>query len=505
MNRAKSFLGKKAQFLQKEVVFLPLCLITFIFLRMPSLWEPAWYGDEAIYQVIGMALNEGRVLYLDIWDNKPPLLYWIYAFAHADLFSVKLLSLLAGLLSVIVFFLLAKVVLKKTPAVYLATAVYSVLFGLPLLEGNIANAENFMHLPIFLAFFILLFSLQKISGRSYTKKLFFPFAFAGLLLSIAFSIKIVALFDFLALFIMAFTMMLPEKISLQSITKMVWEKGHLFLIFLLSFTVTPLLFILYFAYHHALAEYLAGVYFSNVGYVNVENHFIIPLGLVSIKAIVAFIAIVLVVLSRKRLSMSGLVIYIWCIFSLFSTFFSDRPYTHYMLMFLPAFSLLLGYVIQVKKKAQIVAMSIVVGSTVLLWWQFPLYTKVGAYYQNAVDFVLRTKSVEAYQAFFDASTPQDYALAQFIQSYTTKNDTIFVWSDHAQIYSLSDKLPPGKYAVAYHITFYENALKQTQDVLSFTRPKLIIQTKNTPEIKYFLPGYRLQYKMGEALIYEREI
>lgn len=63
-------------------------------------------------------------------------------------------------------------------------------FGTPLIEGNIANAENFMLFPIITA--ALLINDTDIFKKP--KKL----AFAGLLLGISMLYKVVAIFDFTA-------------------------------------------------------------------------------------------------------------------------------------------------------------------------------------------------------------------------------------------------------------------------------------------------------------------
>jgi len=51
----------------------------FVLLRLPSFVEPTWYSDAGTYADIGWALNRGARLYLDVWDNKPPGIYWLSA------------------------------------------------------------------------------------------------------------------------------------------------------------------------------------------------------------------------------------------------------------------------------------------------------------------------------------------------------------------------------------------------------------------------------------------
>ena len=94
--------------LEKSRDFWVLLVILFAFflLRLPSLFEPHWYGDEGIYQTIGTAINQGKLLYRDIWDNKPPLLYLVYAIFDGNQFFVRSASLVIGALTVIVFYIL---------------------------------------------------------------------------------------------------------------------------------------------------------------------------------------------------------------------------------------------------------------------------------------------------------------------------------------------------------------------------------------------------------------
>src|SRR3989338_6358117 len=58
-------------------LFAVILILTFIF-RLPSLFEPFWYGDEGIFAAVGRNLNLGGVLYENSWDNKPPMIYLTY-------------------------------------------------------------------------------------------------------------------------------------------------------------------------------------------------------------------------------------------------------------------------------------------------------------------------------------------------------------------------------------------------------------------------------------------
>ncbi len=56
-------------------------LVLILVLRIPSFFEPYYYGDEMIYLTLGEGVRQGATLYKDLHDNKPPLIYIIAAVA----------------------------------------------------------------------------------------------------------------------------------------------------------------------------------------------------------------------------------------------------------------------------------------------------------------------------------------------------------------------------------------------------------------------------------------
>ena len=476
--------------------FLLLIVFCFSLLKIPSLVEPYWYGDEGIYEVIGMAVRSGRVLYQGIWDNKPPLLYLIYALFNGDQFSVRFLSLLFGVAAVIAFFFLAKKLFSNNRSVYLSTIIYGFLFGLPILEGNIANAENFMHFPIILAFYIIL--------SSYQKKNLIPFFISGVLLSLAFLTKIVAVFDFGALFLTILILKFYEGSLLRINYRKIFTGFTQEVFFSLGFVLPILLSIIYFFTKGALSDYFRAAFFQNVGYVGSGNYFLFPMGWLVIKLFLLGLSTLLILKFRKKIGVNGVLIFLWLFFSVFNALFSAKPWTHYLLVMVPSFSLLLGLLIDSKKISKITIPIFLITFYVVLS-NFKFYGKNLAYYSNYFQFVFGNKSVDDYQSFFDRITPRDYSLAKFILMNTKPSDSIFLWSDSGQIYALTGKLPPGRYIVAYHVTFFKNAIEETKKDLARVQPKFIIQTKDSPEINNYLASYSLRYKIQGARIYERKL
>ncbi len=480
-----------------------LCVLFFL-LRLPSVIEPYWYGDEGIYHVLGQALNQGQVLYRDIWDNKPPLLYVIYAWANSDQMTVRFVSLLIGLLSVIAFFLLSLKLFASKQITLIITSMYVLLFATPILEGNIANAENFILLPIILAALLIYSSHTDHRQIKMTGKVKMIFFLAGLLLGIAFLFKIVAVFDVAAFSLFLFLLAL-SKIDRKHFIHALVSIMPLLAGFILPF----LLSMVYFATQNILGEYMQSAFSRNVDYVGFENYlFGIPQGLLLLKVLLLAIAITFIVIKRTMFSPKILFITLWTITAIFSAFFSGRPYTHYLLMLLPSFCLLVGLALTKSSKHAYQWLRIaILGFVTFIIFLFPIYgiDKTLAYYQNTYLFISGQRDLRSYREFFDTKTPRDYALASFIKGQAKPNDTIFIWGDSAQIYALSDKLPPYKYTVAYHVIQSNALLKETQEAIDTVQPKYIIVLPETQPLPFRVPLYIIRFNVEGAIIYERSL
>jgi hypothetical protein len=477
-----------------------LITISFIFflLRLPSLFEPDWYGDEGIYQVLGIGIKAGRLLYRDIFDNKPPLLYLLYSFVSSDQFLIRLISLIFGLVSVWAFFYLARRLFENPRIAYISTSIFAVLFGLPLIEGNIANAENFM-LPLnIIAGFLVLKSLD-IKSRN-TK--YMALSVAGFIIGLSFLFKIVAVFDFAAFFaFLFFTNYSKKLLDIFKPKNLIAEIRNLFPLtigFMIPIVITALFFLL----NHAFPNFLTATLFSNIGYVGYGNKLIIPQGFLILKLILLGTFSLFIFYRRKHFGNSFVFVSLWLAFSLFNAFFSQRPYTHYVLVLLPAFCLMIGLFLLNKNFSKLSGILIITSFIVILLG-FTFYIKTVLYYPNFISFVIDGNRVNSYQKFFDASTPINYDLANYINTHASPKDNIFLWGNNAQVYYLTAKLPPGKYAAAYHITSYKDGYMNTKEGLALNKPKFIVIMPNAGVYPFSLTGYNQEINIENVIIYEK--
>lgn len=478
----------------KECWFLIGISLIFFLLRFPSLFEPYWYGDEGIYQVIGDAMNKGKLLYRDIWDNKPPLLYVIYAIFKSDQFYVRAFSLISGLLALFSFHILAKHLIQgKEKILFFITVVFGLFFATPFIEGNIANSENFMLFPIILAGLLIYTSqTHSYSPRATRHALFI----AGLLLSIAFLLKVVAVFDVAAFGLFLLFYLVDEKKDIKSIAANITP---VYLGFLL-----PVFIVLgFFIFNGAFSDLLSATLRQNVGYVGYGNTFIIPQGFLILKLMLLFGFCGVLFFKRRLFGKQHVFVLLWFAFSLFNAFFSGRPYTHYVLVLLPSLCLLLGITITEKQKTQKILLTVLMVCTIfLLNRNFSFYAKTASYYVNYLSFMTNKKSVSSYQAFFDTKTPRDYALAWYLNTHLKKDDNVFVWGNNGQLYTLINKLPPGRYIVAYHITASNESITETQIAFEKNNPRYVIASENQP-LPFSLASYTQRINIYGASIYER--
>lgn len=475
--------------------FLIFTSVLFFFLRLPSLFEPYWYGDEGIYQALGILVRSGHPLYAGAWDNKPPLLYLIYALFNSDQFLTRLASLIFGLLSIWVFYLLAKELFEKKKIPELVTILYTFLFGIRLIEGNIANAENFMLFPIILAGLII-YKLQK---NKYNNKYLLYFS-SGLLLGIAFLLKIVAVFDFLAFCGFVFI------VNVNSVKNFFKTIINYLLPIGLGFGLPIALTTIYYLATGHFKDFYTAILGSNVGYVGYGNKFIIPQGFLILKSGALGLFVLGLYIKSKSISKNVLFVLVWLAFALFNALFSQRPYTHYLLVLLPSFCLLFGIIFY--NKVRTILGLIILGIVVVivinnfnLSARMPNY--LTNYYANFISFSLGNKNISDYQKFFDGNTPRDYEIATIIKANTTSEDSVFIWGNNAQVYKLANKVPISRYVVAYHITGFKGAEAEADKAIQKEKPKLIILMPNVGEYPFSLTGYSEIMEVQGVKFYEK--
>src|ERR1700733_16097025 len=130
-------------------VILPIAL--YLLLRLPSLIEPQWYQDEAGYASTAWLTHLGYGLYVDAWNNKPPLLFGIYGLSQlvfgASEAGIHVLSILSGLAAIVAAVWGMSRVFSVRAALWGGLAI-AVIIGSPMLDGNLALPESLLIGPV---------------------------------------------------------------------------------------------------------------------------------------------------------------------------------------------------------------------------------------------------------------------------------------------------------------------------------------------------------------------
>jgi hypothetical protein len=162
-------------------------------LRYHSLGEPL-ERDLTTYAYISHEMLSGDQLYSDLWDHKPPMIYWIYM--AAELIwgympeAITYLGIVFSLLSFVFIFLFLMILANGWIAL-LGASFWSLASNSVLLQANQPNTEIFLNTFTLMGFW----SFALYAKTSHRKILFL----SGMAFAIASTFKMIAIFPAAAL------------------------------------------------------------------------------------------------------------------------------------------------------------------------------------------------------------------------------------------------------------------------------------------------------------------
>jgi hypothetical protein len=436
-------------------------------LRIPSFFEPYFYGDEMVYLTLGQGIRQGMTLYKGIYDNKPPLLYITAAIA-GNLFWFKVILAFWSLVTIVLFYKLSKLLFERNEKTQkLSTLLFALLTTLPLLEGLTVNSELFMIVFTIAALLILL-------NKNLSKK---GILFAGILFGLGALFKIPAAFD------------LPVIIFFWIITEGFGNWKKIFgktLILGVGFVIPILLTFVWFFAKGALPDYIKAAFLQNIGYLSsfrpgdVQKSFLVRNAPLLIRGLVVLMGSSILFAFRKKLSKNFILFSLWTLFALFAITLSERPYPHYLIQVVAPVSFLIAMFFTEKSFEQsLVVIPLAVTFFVPVFYKFWLYPTV-SYYQRFVSFVTQKETKTQYFNSFSATTGRNYKIAEFLVTSSVSSDRVFMWDpDSAAVYALAKRLPPIKYVVPYHVNDYSTTTKEAKNI-ALNPPKFIILTDDHP-------------------------
>lgn len=449
-------------------LWLEFFFVFLLILRIPSFFEPYYYGDEMIYLALGEGIRQGLPLYLSLHDNKPPLLY-LTAAISGNLFIFKVILAFWNLITVYGFWKLVKSLFPNNKLLQnISTIIFGIFTTLPLFEGNTANAELFMIGPVIFAIWIL------ISKKNDFKNTFIT----GLLFSIAALFKIPAAFDIFGIIVF---WLIFTKLKIKDIKDFVAKSLYLSM----GFATPILLTFVWYYFAGSFKEYLIAAFLQNFGYVSSwrpvtnELSFFEKNGPLLIRAGIMFFGFGILGLLKNKLSKNMIFLSAWLLSTLFAVTLSERPYPHYFVQSLAPVSILLGMLFSLKNIEQIYSIvPLSLAFFVPYYYKFWYYPTI-PYYQRFIEFSVGKINKNEYFNKFSENINTNYKVAEYILKTAQKNDKVFAWSnDSSAIYSLSRHLPPTKYVADYHFNDFSSP-DEIIAVLKAKRPRFIIVSKNS--------------------------
>jgi len=475
---------EKAVRVLKKYELLVLILVLQVILRLPTLYEPTWYGDENIYLAIGQGIRKGLVLYNDITDfpNKTPFIY-LMAAGLGTVFWFRLVLLFWNVLNTLIMFLFLKAVVPTKRWVwYVFSLVFVFLTSLPFWEGTVANAEIFMIMPTTAAFLLL---WKATSYKNYI--------WAGVLLGIAFLFKIPVAMDIAAAGLVFFVF-----------RGIIFDK-RLFL-FLLGLAVPVGLAVGFHGMQGVSATALLGNAAGSTGYVSVWDQGGVNL---PIRMGVAFLLVLVIFVVRKKLDRGMVLALVWLVLALFGALISGRPYPHYMIQLVPALALALALVFAGGfKKVQLFVVGLVLVIGVLAYGRFGFGAyEVVSYYQRFLKYATGQLAVDDYYNQFDGRMKRNYGVAQYLRERTNENERVYVWGTDPGIYVLADRLPVGRLVTSFHVADL-NEYERLGEELAEKKPRFIVYMESEPrefeQLDMLLDSdYTLVKQIEEANIFQR--
>jgi 4-amino-4-deoxy-L-arabinose transferase-like glycosyltransferase len=476
---------------------LPNWLVTLLgtvfILRIPSFFEPYYYGDEMVYLTLGQGIRQGLTLYKNIYDNKPPLLY-ITAAVAGNLFWFKVILAFWNLVTIFFFYKLSKMLFEKNQnAQKLATVLFGLLTTLPLLEGLTVNSELFMIVFTIAGLLILLKKELKL------KEIFF----AGILFGLGTLYKIPAAFD--APIIVFYWLIVGGFKDWKNIFKNT-------MVLAVGFAIPILLTFIWYFFKGALPQYISAAFLQNIGYLSsfrpgdVQKPFLVRNAPLLIRAAVVILGSGTLFLFRKKLSGRFILLSLWTLFALFAITLSERPYPHYLIQVVAPISLLLAsFFTENSLEQSLTVLPLALVFFVPFYYKFWFYPTT-SYYLNFIKFATGQETKEQYFNGFSGTTNRNYAIAEFLTQSSLTADRVFMWDpDSAAVYALSKRLPPIKYVVDYQVTDYSSKAQEAKNIAA-NPPKFIILTDDQPytELTMLLKQkYILINRIDNADIYSR--
>ncbi len=476
---------------------LTVPLVLLLLLRLPSLFEPHWYSDEAGYATTAWLMAHGKVLFLTTWNNKPPLLFWLYQLALGIFgpreLGLHLLSTATEVSALVGTWRLASQYLSPR-RVWIATLVTAFLIATPMLNGDLALPENLL-IGFTIWGMVAMTAALRAPGP---RRALLPAAVSGVLFACGCLIQQTVLADLAV----ALLLMLVAG-------RRAWWPG---LVMVASAAVVVVAVLAPFV---AAAGLHNVVYFLVTGYSSYTSYSFHPSLWSLLPRLLAGVLLVAGVFLARRWPTERLLPLVWLATLLLCYVIPNRAYAHFLLPAVPAAALLVARVGRPdwrrwRSRARLAGAPLL-GSVLVvscLWVALfgsgvssgSLFTLklTGEYYPAFVGWLTGDVSETSYVMVYDPRALEEHEAVTWIRQNHLAGSTAVIWSPDAWAYLLG-RLEP----ILPEPTIYMNSsLLGTNALLqriSRERPVVVLVTSDSyTQYGHIVPLLRRDYTEVQA-------
>jgi len=424
----------------KDLSWLLLFFLLIFLIRLPVVNVSVLDWDESMYWTIAQDIVDGGVPYKTTWDNKGPLLFFVFVpvtiLFDNSIPALRIFTTFYLLVSMYLLYLMAGKLLPDFVRL-VPPLIYGLFFVIPNFQGFASNGELFMLLPVILSLLMYI---------DYEKRRSLILLFlSGFFSSLAFFIKGTAIFSVMVITIMfIYSFIDQESYNLKSLIK---KLAYYFLGFLTPFMILNV----YFWYNGALSDFYYAVFTANSKYVQlipfsdgIMNAYkfmyktiLINYEIITLLAIASALYLLIELIRDRFPKNEKSKLYLILIISILSAVgvvLGKRMYPHYYLQMALPCSLLIAYAIFSLKLERKHIKTIFIVILVIYTVQSPLQ-KVMAY-KDKVDL----HKTDQYRS----DHIESHEIAYYIRNKTANTDKILVLGGQPIIYFLSKRKSPIK-------------------------------------------------------------
>ena len=510
----------KINFIEKNEKFILWGIILVLFLHGAIILNYPPAKDNSMFLYMGQGILNGEVPYTDNFDMKPPGIYFIYAFIIMifgnTIKGVYLFDLLWSLITILAVWKLAKYLFGRKVGL-IACFFYGFLY-FPC--GNLwfyGQAEAFSNLLIVLGMYLFFLAEDK------NKKPYF--FFSGLFLGAASLIKYPLIAGLICLLL--FAIFKNDKVV------KIKERITVFFIFLSGLLILFVPVIFYFFLHDSLREmlyivfiytpkYAKSIKVLGAGFLGKTSYLVSEV----FQFIAVFIAPVAVfslfgIFKIFRKDFTGkekgnmfflkpnrkIVLFGWYVLCFLNVVIQGKFFAYHWVPFLVPVSVIgaLGRVYFLKKFNEYKKICIIILFCTYIF-SGVFFIRLSSFYGDNVKYLLGKISRKVYLDRFgifaqkcDFSANSNEFLSHYIKKNTQRNDFIYLWGAHPEIYVLSGRRSASKFLMSHQLYCSWAPLQWRDDFLKELEeksPRLFIVTRDDcfPQVSGVLKDSRQRLK-----------